>query len=122
MNANGPLRVFTLLHHARPVLLNLGEPGNRDVAPWADRVQLINAKYAGPWDLPAIGTVTALTAVLIRPDGYIAWTGNLNDERLANALTGWSGAPADAWRTDSCGSPGKRFESNSVQSGTTFVR
>ena len=37
---NGPLRVFSLLHDARPVLLNLGEPGGFDIAPWADRVQL----------------------------------------------------------------------------------
>ena len=43
VTANGPLRVFTLLHEARPVLLNLGAPGAFDITPWADRVQLIDA-------------------------------------------------------------------------------
>ena len=69
VTADGPLRVFTLLHGARPVLLNLGEPGGLDIAPWADRIQLIDATYDGPWELPAIGAVTAPTAVVIRPDG-----------------------------------------------------
>ena len=72
VTADGPLRVFTLLHDARPVLLNLGEPGGFDITPWADRVQLIDASYDGPWELPALGAVTAPTAVLIRPDGYVA--------------------------------------------------
>jgi 3-(3-hydroxy-phenyl)propionate hydroxylase len=56
---DGPVRVLTLLQNARPLLLNLGEPGSFDIVPWADRVRLINAKYAGPWELPAIGVVTA---------------------------------------------------------------
>ena len=73
---NGPLRVFTLLHVARPMLLNLGEPGGFDITPWADRVQLIDAKYDGVWELPAFGAVTAPTAVLIRPDGHVAWVGD----------------------------------------------
>ena len=77
VTADGPLRVFTLLHDARPVLLNLGEPGGFDITPWADRVQLIDAKYDGPWELPVLGAVTAPTAVLIRPDGYVAWVGDL---------------------------------------------
>jgi hypothetical protein len=68
----GPSRVFALLHDARPVLLNLGKPGSFDISPWADRVQLIDARYAGPWELPVLGTVSAPTAVLIRPDGYVA--------------------------------------------------
>ena len=53
VTADGPLRVFTLLHHARPALLNLGEPGGLDITPWADRVQLVDAEYAGTWELPA---------------------------------------------------------------------
>jgi hypothetical protein len=77
VTANGPLRVFTLLHDARPVVLNLGEPGGFDITPWADRVQLIDAKSVGTWELPALGAVTAPTAVLIRPDGYVAWVGEL---------------------------------------------
>ena len=76
VTANGPLRVFSLLHTARPVLLNLGEPGAFDITPWADRVQLIDAKYDGVWELPALGAVTAPTAALIRPDGYVAWVGD----------------------------------------------
>jgi 3-(3-hydroxy-phenyl)propionate hydroxylase len=96
VTANGPLRVFTLLHNARPVLLNFGEPGGFDITPWADRVTLIDAKYAGPWELPAIGAVTAPTAVLVRPDGYVAWVGESTEEGLADALTTWFGPPAAA--------------------------
>ena len=59
VTADGPRRVFTLLHNARPVLLNLGEPSGLDITLWADRVQLIDAKHAGPWELPVLGAVTA---------------------------------------------------------------
>jgi 2-polyprenyl-6-methoxyphenol hydroxylase-like FAD-dependent oxidoreductase len=93
VTADGPLRVFTLLHDARPVLLNLGEPGGFDIPPWADRVQLIDAEYAGRWELPALGAVTAPTAVLIRPDGYVAWVGDGTDTGLRDALTTWFGSP-----------------------------
>jgi 3-(3-hydroxy-phenyl)propionate hydroxylase len=92
VTAAGPLRVFTLLHQARPVLLNLGEPGGFDITPWADRVQLIDATYAGAWELPVIGEVTAPTAVLIRPDGHVAWVGDLTHPGLPDALTTWFGA------------------------------
>jgi 2-polyprenyl-6-methoxyphenol hydroxylase-like FAD-dependent oxidoreductase len=91
--ADGPLRVFELLHDARPVLLNLGEPGRFDIASWADRVQLIDAEYADVWELPVIGAVTAPTAVLIRPDGYVAWVGDGTDDGLRDALTTWFGTP-----------------------------
>ena len=96
VTATGPLRVFTLLHDAKPVLLNLGEPGGFDITPWADRVQSVDAKYVGTWELPAIGAVTAPTAVLIRPDGYVAWVGDLSQPGLADALTTWFGPPAAA--------------------------
>jgi 3-(3-hydroxy-phenyl)propionate hydroxylase len=92
--ASGPLRLFTLLHQARPVLLNLGEPGAFDINPWADRVQFLDAKYVGAWELPAIGAVPAPGAVLIRPDGYVAWVGDRNEPGLADALTKWFGPPA----------------------------
>ena len=92
--ANGPLRVFTLLHGARPVLLNLGEPGGFDITPWAERLQLIDARYDGTWELPAIGAVTAPTAVLIRPDGYVAWVGDGTQVGLVDALTTWFGPRA----------------------------
>jgi 3-(3-hydroxy-phenyl)propionate hydroxylase len=96
VTADGPLRVFTLLHDARPVLLNLGEPGGFDITPWAGRVQLIDATYVGTWELPAIGVVTAPAAVLIRPDGYVAWVGDLTQRGLADALTTWFGPPTAA--------------------------
>ena len=93
VTANGPLRVFTLLHDARPVLLNLGEPGGFGITPWADRVRLIDAKYDGVWELPALGAVTAPTAVLIRPDGHVAWVGDRQPLGLPDALTAWFGPP-----------------------------
>ncbi len=91
ITADGPLRVFTLLHDARPALINFGEPGGFDVTPWGDRVQLIDAKYSGAWELPALGVVTAPSAVLIRPDGYVAWVGEGTDLGLVDALTAWFG-------------------------------
>jgi 3-(3-hydroxy-phenyl)propionate hydroxylase len=92
----GPVRLFSLLHDARPLLLNLGEPGRLDIAPWADRVRQIDALYAGVWELPVLGTVAAPDAVLIRPDGYVAWVGVGSRDGLADALTTWFGPPAAA--------------------------
>ena len=95
VTADGPLRVFTLLHAARPALVNLGEPGAFDIAPWANRVQLIDAQYAGPWELPVLGAVAAPTAVLIRPDGHVAWVGEQGAQAgLPDALTTWFGPPS----------------------------
>jgi hypothetical protein len=91
VTADGPIRVFTLLHDARPVLLNLGEPGALDVGPWADRLLAIEAKYAGSWELPVIGVVPAPTAVLVRPDGHVAWVGEGTQSGLAEALSTWLG-------------------------------
>lgn len=96
VTANGPLRVFALLHDARPVLLNLDEPGGLDITPWASRVQSIDAKYDGAWELPALGRITAPSAVLIRPDGYVAWVGDRTQQGLTDALTTWFGPPAAA--------------------------
>jgi len=96
VTADGPLRVFELLHDAKPVLLNLGEPGGFDITPWADRVQLIDAEYVGLWELPVLGAVTAPTAVLIRPDGYVAWVGDRTHLGLPEALTTWFGPPTAA--------------------------
>lgn len=87
----GSVRMFSLLHKARPVLLNLGEPGGFDLGPWANRVQFIHAKYDGPWELPALGSVTAPVAVLIRPDGYVAWVADETQSGLTEALTTWFG-------------------------------
>jgi 3-(3-hydroxy-phenyl)propionate hydroxylase len=93
VTANGPLRVFNLLHDARPALLNLGEPGGLDITPWADRVRLVDARYVGTWELPVLGAVPAPTAVLIRPDGYVAWVGDRTHMGLPDALTRWFGPP-----------------------------
>ncbi len=94
--ADGPTRVFTLLHGARPVLLNLGAPGGFDLAPWADRVRLVDARYDGAWELPVLGEVDAPPAVLIRPDGHVAWAGDLTDPELPRALATWFGAATPA--------------------------
>ncbi len=94
--ADGPTRVFTLLHDARPVLLNLGEPDGFDISPWANRVRLVDAKHAGVWELPVLGEVAAPSAVLIRPDGHVAWTGDLTDPELPRALAMWFGPATPA--------------------------
>jgi hypothetical protein len=99
VTADGPVRVFTLLHDARPVLLNLGEPGGVDITAWADRVRSIDAKYAGSWELPVIGVVPGPSAVLIRPDGYVAWAADRTRLGLADTLTTWFGPPTAAQRT-----------------------
>jgi len=91
--ADGLERVFTLLHEARPVLLNLAEPGSFDIAPWSDRVRMVDARYEGVWELPVLGEIAAAQAVLIRPDGYVAWVGEPTDPTLPDALTYWFGTP-----------------------------
>jgi 2-polyprenyl-6-methoxyphenol hydroxylase-like FAD-dependent oxidoreductase len=98
VTADGPMRVFELLHDAKAVLLNLSEPGSFDIAPWADRVQLIDAAYDGEWELPVLGAVTAPTAALIRPDGYVAWVGEPSDPELHEALSTWFGTPTATQR------------------------
>jgi 3-(3-hydroxy-phenyl)propionate hydroxylase len=90
---SGPRRVFSLLHQVRPVLLNFGDPDTLDIAPWAERVRWLNATYAGAWELPVLGVVEAPAAVLIRPDGHVAWTGDGTDQGLADALGRWFGTP-----------------------------
>jgi 3-(3-hydroxy-phenyl)propionate hydroxylase len=94
VTAGGAQRVFALLHEARPVLLNFGESGGFDVTPWANRVRSVDAEYAGTWELPALGTIAAPTAVLIRPDGYVAWVGEGARAGLVEALTTWFGPAA----------------------------
>jgi 3-(3-hydroxy-phenyl)propionate hydroxylase len=91
--ADGPLRMFQLLHDARAVLLHLGEPGDVDASRWESRVQVVDASYDGPWELPVLGEVSAPTAVLVRPDGYVAWVGTGTDQGLTDALATWFGPP-----------------------------
>jgi 3-(3-hydroxy-phenyl)propionate hydroxylase len=92
--AEGALRVYDLLHDALPALLDLGEPARLDVGAWADRVQLVDASYDGPWELPVLGTVPAPNAVLVRPDGHVAWVGDGGAEGLTDALVRWFGPPS----------------------------
>jgi 3-(3-hydroxy-phenyl)propionate hydroxylase len=108
VTASGPVRLFSLLHRARPVLLNLRNcgavrgdtgasgAGGFDVAPWADRVQVVHAQYTGSWELPVLGSVAPPTDVLIRPDGQVAWVGERTDAGLTEALTTWFGSPIQA--------------------------
>ena len=88
---DGPLRLFTLMHDARPVFLNFGGTGGLDIAPWADRVRSLDARYSGRWELPVLGEVAAPAAVLLRPDGHVAWVGESTDSELSDALTAWFG-------------------------------
>ena len=117
--AGGPLRLSTLLHDARPVLLDLGEPGGLDITPWADRVRLFRAAYAGPWELPVLGAVAAPAAVLIRPDGHVAWVGGGTDDGLADALTTWFGPPAAAAAQRPRSEPKKAVTSAARRSGAS---
>jgi 2-polyprenyl-6-methoxyphenol hydroxylase-like FAD-dependent oxidoreductase len=94
VTAGGPLRVFELLHEAKPLLLNLGRPGSLDITSWAHRVQLVEATYRGAWELPVLGTVSAPSAVLVRPDGYVAWVGDGSSAGLTDALATWFGPPS----------------------------
>jgi 3-(3-hydroxy-phenyl)propionate hydroxylase len=93
VTAGGQVRVFALLHGARPVLLNLGEAGRFNTTPLPDRVQLIDAQYGGSWELPVLGEVPGPAAVLIRPDGHVAWVGDQGQAGLADALDTWFGLP-----------------------------
>jgi 3-(3-hydroxy-phenyl)propionate hydroxylase len=94
--ADGPRRVYEFLHDAKPVLLNFDQARFLDISPWTDRVQLIEADYGGPWALPVLGSVGAPVAVMIRPDGYVAWVGDGTDAGLRDALTSWFGAATPA--------------------------
>jgi 2-polyprenyl-6-methoxyphenol hydroxylase-like FAD-dependent oxidoreductase len=90
--ADGARRVYQLLHNAGPVLLNFDQPSVLEITPWGDRVHHMNVKYAGAWELPELGAVPAPTAVLIRPDGYVAWVGEGTDAGLRDALNTWCGS------------------------------
>jgi len=93
--AAGPRRLYTLLHTARPVLLDLsGGSVLRLATDWSNLVDLVEAVPELPrWSLPVTGEVESPAAVLIRPDGYVAWVGDDTDPAgLHRALTTWCGA------------------------------
>jgi 2-polyprenyl-6-methoxyphenol hydroxylase-like FAD-dependent oxidoreductase len=94
VTSDGTRRVFTFLHDARPVLLDLGEAGVLDIAPWGERIRRVDARYTGAWELPVVGAVAAPAAVLIRPDGHVAWIGSGTDHGLRDAMTTWFGQPS----------------------------
>jgi 2-polyprenyl-6-methoxyphenol hydroxylase-like FAD-dependent oxidoreductase len=88
-----PTRVYTLLHAARPVLLNFDARGPVEISRWSDRVVHVDAAYDGEWQLPVLGAVPAPGIVLVRPDGYVAWAGDRTTVGLDDALTTWFGPP-----------------------------
>ena len=88
---DGEVRVFALMHEARPLLINFGDSGAIDSTGWPDWIQRIDATYNDAWELPVLGTVSAPSAVLVRPDGYVAWVGDRSDAGLTEALTKWFG-------------------------------
>ena len=92
----GPRRLFSLMHDARPLYLNFGEPGGFDMTPWADRVRSLEASHTGNWELPVLGQVAAPAGVLIRPGGHVAWVGESSDSGLSDALTTWFGSPVSS--------------------------
>jgi 2-polyprenyl-6-methoxyphenol hydroxylase-like FAD-dependent oxidoreductase len=96
VTAEGPTTIYALMHEARPVLLNLGDPGTFEPREWTDRVKLVDARCDAPWELPAVGEVDSPTALLIRPDGHIAWVGEGKDVALTEATSTWFGAPVAA--------------------------
>jgi hypothetical protein len=95
VTASGPRRIFSFLHKAQPLLLNFA-PRAIDISLWSARVQYVDASYAGKWELPVLGEVAAPAAVLIRPDGYVAWVGDGTPQGLTEALITWFGTPARA--------------------------
>jgi 2-polyprenyl-6-methoxyphenol hydroxylase-like FAD-dependent oxidoreductase len=91
VTSDGTTRLFVLLHKARPLLLNLGEPNSIDLTGWQDRVDLVQGRSEGPWELPLLDPIACPTAVLIRPDGHVAWVGEDGRSGLRGALAAWFG-------------------------------
>jgi Aromatic-ring hydroxylase, C-terminal len=89
---DGHTRLATLMHAARPVLLDLSADGwpRAAAAGWTDRVQITAARSGQP-----------LEGILIRPDGYVAWAaaaGDHNTDGLRQTLQTWFGAAGGLMR------------------------
>jgi 3-(3-hydroxy-phenyl)propionate hydroxylase len=93
VTAAGTQRVAELLHQGRPVVLTVDGANAVDLGGWTDQVQVVAASYEGAWVLPVVGPITAPQAVLIRPDGHVAWAGQREDPGLQEALITWCGEP-----------------------------
>ena len=87
-------RVHALLRTGRPLLLVLGGPP-LDVGGRSGRLQVVTGAVPGAWVLPVVGTVAPPTAVLVRPDGHVAWVGEGSDAGLTEALARWCGPAGD---------------------------
>jgi 3-(3-hydroxy-phenyl)propionate hydroxylase len=96
VTADGAVRVSTLLQAGRPLLLDLTGAGDAALAPGDDRARYVKARCDGPWILPVLGPVEPPGAVLVRPDGHVAWTGARGGPELDDALATWFGPPAAA--------------------------
>lgn len=86
--ADGPVRIFSLLHDARPVLLDLAGSGRFRVP---KRVLHVAARFEGRWALPVVGDVPTPSAILIRPDGHAAWVEDGSERNVEEALRSWFG-------------------------------
>ncbi|MFI9617262.1 FAD-dependent monooxygenase [Streptomyces sp. NPDC052023] len=77
------------LHAGRGVLLDLADNERlRDRAwDWQDRIDIVTAEPVLPENSPLAGT----TAVLVRPDGYVAWAAPGSHADLPMALEHWFG-------------------------------
>ncbi len=91
--ADGSTRMYELLHRAEPLYIELGPtaPGSATTEV-PDRIRRISATYDRVWELPLLGQVDPPTALLVRPDGHVAWAGSGSDIGLRAALHAWFGA------------------------------
>ena len=101
VSPSGAKRVFELLNAAHPVLLDLSTGGasSNVLASWADRIDVVAARsLSESWPVPGDGSVPVPSAVLIRPDGYVAWVDDgIHDVgALQEILTKWFGVRASA--------------------------
>ncbi|MEV1172323.1 hypothetical protein [Nonomuraea sp. NPDC049784] len=83
--AAGRVRLAELLRAGRPLLLDLA--GRDDLVQvasgWADRLDVVRAK-----------TDHEAEALLVRPDGYVAWVPGVTGHPLRESLERWLGTGA----------------------------